>query len=343
MVITESGGHWARAAELQLPSDATPGEGGAAESVSCTRPGSCVAAGGYEANGHFRGFTATESHGTWRRAISVKLPSNAMPPGDASIGGIACTGPGNCVVVGSYLDNHGHTQGMQVTEHNGKWGRGRELTPPANAGLAGGVFVTAVACPKAGSCVAVGRYSDKAIHARAMALAETIGSWHQATQLRLPKDAAAVPLVSVASVACSAGGSCIAVGQYRDRLGRFLAMSLAETGGTWARGQHVTRVPANAAAQSGLFLGSAACAHAGPCLAAGDYRLKSGGTGATVLTRSGTSWASASQIRTPSDGATGAGQTALLAALGCSAGGFCAVAGQYQTSSRTTSLMAASG
>jgi hypothetical protein len=176
-----------------------------------------------------------------------------------------------------------------------------------------------------------------------MALAESSGRWHQAIQLTLPKDAAAVPLVSVPSVACSGAGSCIAVGQYRNRLGMFLPMSVAESGGVWAHARQVTKVPANAKAQSSLFLNAVACAHGGPCLATGDYGLKSGGLGAVALTRSGTRWTSATQISTPPGGATGAKQDALGQAAGCSAGGFCAVGGVYRTASLTTRLMAAVG
>jgi len=340
MVVTRAGGHWARAIELRLPSGSAS-VGATAESVSCPKVGSCVAAGGYEQSSHFHVFTATESHGTWRRAIGVKLPGNAMAPGDASAGGIACTGPGNCVLVGAYLDQLGHPQGMVVTEFNGKWGRARELRPPGNAGSAGGVFVNSIACPKIGSCVAVGRYNDKAGHARAMALAESNGNWHQATQLILPQDAAAVPLVSIPSVACTGAGSCIAVGQYRNRLGMFLAMSVTESRGVWAHARQVTKVPANAKAQASLFLNSVACAHGGPCLATGDYGLKSGGLGAVALTRSGAKWTAAAQISTPPDGATGAKQDALGQAAGCSPGGFCAVGGLYRTSSLTTRDMAA--
>ena len=77
MVVTRSSGHWARALELQLPANADPGIGGLAESVSCSRPGSCVAVGNYRSNGEFEGFTAAESSGVWHQARPVQLPANA--------------------------------------------------------------------------------------------------------------------------------------------------------------------------------------------------------------------------------------------------------------------------
>src|SRR5690348_8197149 len=91
MVVTRSGGHWARAVELRLPSNADTGLGGLAESVSCSRAASCVAVGNYRSNGQFEGFTAAKSNGSWHQAKQVRLPTNAGT-GGASISGVSCTG-----------------------------------------------------------------------------------------------------------------------------------------------------------------------------------------------------------------------------------------------------------
>ena len=98
-----------------------------------------------------------------------------------------------------------------------------------------------------------------------MAVTESGGTWHQAFQLVLPNDAAGVPLVSVSAVGCSSAGNCVAVGSYRTKTGRFVPMSVAELAGIWARGQHITNVPANAAAHASAGLTSVACASAGTC------------------------------------------------------------------------------
>ena len=248
MVVSRSGGHWSRAIELQLPANADAGIGGLAESVSCSRAGSCVAVGSYRSNGVFEGFTAAESGGVWHQAKQVRLPANAATTGGASISGVSCTGPGACVLAGNYTDNHGHVRPMVATESKGTWARARELRVPTGASTTGRVLLTSVACPKLGSCAAVGQFDDKSGHARAMAVTESGGTWHQALQLILPKDAAGVPLVSTVSVGCSSAGNCVAVGSYRTKSSKFVPMSVAESRGAWARGQHVTKVPANAAA-----------------------------------------------------------------------------------------------
>ena len=342
MVVTRSGGNWGRAIELTLPGNADPGIGGLAESVSCSRATSCVAVGNYRSNGEFEGFTAARSNGVWHQARQVQLPVNAGTTG-ASISGVACTGPGSCVLAGNYSDSQNHVRPMVAKETNGTWARARELGVPGAASAAGRVLLTSLACPKAGSCVAVGQFDDKAGHTRAMAVTESGGTWHRAFQLVLPADAAGVPLVTVTSVGCSGAGNCVAVGSYRTKAGRFVPMSVAESGGTWAHGQHVTKVPANAAAQANVGLSSVACTRGGTCTAAGSYALKAGGFGALIMTRSGTRWTTVSQVRAPTGAATGASQTAQARAIGCAPTGFCAVAGTYRTTTSATAAMAATG
>jgi hypothetical protein len=343
MVVTRSGGHWARATELRLPGNAEPSLGGLAESVSCSRAGSCVAAGNYRANGNFAGFTATESRGVWHRATQVTPPANAGT--SVSISGVACTGPGNCVLAGNYSDTKGRVRPMVAIQTNGTWARAQELSIPAGADTAGPVLLTSLACPAAGSCVAVGQFNDKAANRRAMAVVQTHGTWHQPFQLVLPKDAASVPLASTTAVGCSSAGNCVAVGSYRTASLHFVPLSVTESGGTWARGQHITSAPANAAtgAQGDVLFSSVACARGGPCTAAGSYLLKAGGFAALIVTRSGSSWTAPTQISVPAKAATGSKQRADAKAIGCAPSGFCAIGGTYTTASSTTAAMAASG
>jgi len=342
MVVTRSGGHWARAVELRLPSNADAGLGGLAESVSCSRAASCVAVGNYRSNGQFEGFTAAKSNGSWHQGKQVRLPANAGTTG-ASISGVSCTGPGSCVLAGNYTDNHGHVRPMVATEAKGAWARARELRVPAGAGTTGRVLLTSLACPKLGSCVAVGQFDDKSGHARAMAVTESGGLWHQAIQLILPKDAAGIPLVSVVSVGCSTAGNCVAIGSYRTKASKTVPMSVAESRGTWARGQHITNAPANIAASATVGLNSVACSRSGTCTAAGGYPLKGGGFAALIMTRSGTRWTGLAPIRLPSGAASGSSQIAQAKAIGCTPTGFCAIGGTYRTGSSATAAMAATG
>src|SRR5215469_15411745 len=90
-----------------------------------------------------------------------------------------------------------------------------------------------------------------------------------------------------------------------------------------------------------LTFRSVSCLADGTCLAVAKYRIRGGGTGATVMTKSGNTWISAIQLRMPPDGATGRKQDAFAGGIGCTFAGFCAIGGVYRTSALTTRLMAA--
>jgi hypothetical protein len=342
MVIIRSSGGWARGRKLGLPSNADPALGGGASAVSCSRPKSCTVVGNYRTSAGFASFAETESRGSWRPTTHVTLPANAAAAGDSSVGGVACTGPGSCVLAGDYTDNHGQVRAMVATQSSGTWSAAREVRAPSNASTAGGVFLTAIACPAAGACVAVGQYNDTAGHARALAVSQSRGTWRQAVQLILPGDAAAVPLAAVNSVGCSATGACIAVGRYVTKAHSFAPMSVVSKNGTWSHAVHIRSVPSNAGTTPGVFVNSVACPVGAPCRAVGNYRLKSGGEGALVLTRSGSSW-SAGQIQAPKDTALGDRASASANAIGCSRSGYCVAEGSYKTSGNVMRLMAATG
>ena len=76
--------------------------------------------------------------------------------------------------------------------------------------------------------------------------------------------------------------------------------------------QRVRRVPADAATGSEAIrsFSSASSIRGGTCLAVASYRIIAVGTGAAVMTKSGNTWISAIQLRTPPDGAAGRKQNA---------------------------------
>jgi hypothetical protein len=312
MVITRSNGRWTLPTKLRLPRTSPPNFTGMVSSISCTRVGSCVAVGSY-GGARSRGFAASESHGTWRPAVQLRRPTNAGLKFSAFILDVACTGPGNCVAGGNYSEATGHHAPMVVTEVNGRWRRGIELRPPPNATIHQPVILTGLACPARGSCVAVGVYAQKGDRSAAFAATESGGTWHQAVQLIMPKDESTTsPLVFVNSVGCCGVGSCVVVGSYVISTGFLQPMSVAESGGAWARAQRVRHVPANAATgpRASLTFRSVSCLADGKCLAVAEYRIRGGGFGSTVMTKSGNTWVSAIQLRTPPDGATGRKQDA---------------------------------
>jgi hypothetical protein len=109
MAITETGGIWAQASKVTLPSDASTAgvEISQLTSVSCTTPGNvCVAVGSYSGNaaGSDEAMDVTETGGVWSQASAITPPSDTFPTPEDGLTAVACTSPGSCVAVGDYAD-----------------------------------------------------------------------------------------------------------------------------------------------------------------------------------------------------------------------------------------------
>jgi hypothetical protein len=116
---------------------------------------------------------ATESNGRWGRLVKLSLrPADAAVWGP-SLNGIACHGSAACVAVGSYKDTAGGFPPMTATWSAGRWTGAERVALPANAAAGAGQSSSfyAASCPRAGSCLAVGFYTDNLGHVQAMAAA----------------------------------------------------------------------------------------------------------------------------------------------------------------------------
>jgi hypothetical protein len=285
MVATETGGSWATAGELQLPTNATTTAGhqdSEVNSLACTSAGNCVAIGQYiDTSGNYQPMVATETGGAWTTATGLQLPANATTTTGyqfAALLSVACTSAGNCVAGGYYTDTSDSAfPSMLVTETNGVWGQAVELALPTNADPAAGTQnseVNSIACTSAGDCVADGYYRDQNLYLQAMMMTETGGAWTQATEVGLPTNAAAGnPSGNLEAIACSSAGNCVASGSYEDSGGNYQALEMVENGGVWGSTTEAT-LPANATTQTGgqsADLPALACTSTGQCVAGGDY------------------------------------------------------------------------
>ena len=238
MVATETGGVWAQASELTLPTGANTSAGGQGAdlgSVTCTSPGSCVAVGSYsDTNGShdYQAMVATETGGVWARASELTLPAGANTSAGgqyADLGSVTCTSPGSCVAVGYYTDTNGKEddQAMVATETSGVWVASEFTLLPSGASTSAGgqdAGFDSVTCTSPGSCVVVGSYVDTNDNRQAMLATETGGAWAQASELTLPAGAtttAGEQQAYLGSVTCTSPGSCVAVGDYTDTNGSY--------------------------------------------------------------------------------------------------------------------------
>ncbi len=118
MLVTLTGGAGTGASEVTLPPNATGTVRYVGmESISCSAPGTCSAAGAYfDTSGNTEAMVVSESGGAPAPATELGLPANAAGSSQrATLGGIGCTAAGVCTAVGYYVDGAGATQAMVAT------------------------------------------------------------------------------------------------------------------------------------------------------------------------------------------------------------------------------------
>jgi hypothetical protein len=229
MVVTQTRGRWGQGREIRLPFNAAPSPAVSLVSVTCASAGQCVAAAQYltKQNG-FQVALVTESHGVWRRAVEVMLPKGAASSPDAGPDQVTCASAGQCTAIGQYTDQHNATFAFSVTESAGRWGRGHQVTVvPANAAAHPQMLLRSVACAKAGACVAVGSYLDRAGGTATLAAFLVKGKWAGADEVSPPAGAQQGGGLSAiaTSVSCTTGGYCKAVGSYFTNTTHLQAMA----------------------------------------------------------------------------------------------------------------------
>jgi adhesin/invasin len=194
-------------------------------------------------------------------------------PGDVSasdpqafLEGVACTAVGSCVAVGRYLDASGATQGLVEQLSGGVWAPSRVALPgdAVATGTSAYAQLSAVACPAAGSCTAVGLYSPSAGGEQALIDTQVGGNWSSATA-PLPVAASGSQFLSLA---CPADGSCVAAGTYLVG-GNHLGLIDSLSGGVWTGS--ALPVPPGTSSMASIVNNDLAvsCPSVGSCVIAG--------------------------------------------------------------------------
>jgi hypothetical protein len=337
LLVTETNGEWGPGIEAQLPAQAT---GGAQiGSVSCAAPGDCTAVGTYYGTGFLNddGLVLTASSGEWSAGTTAALPEDAGT-GVTGLFSVSCWSAGNCTAVGGYVSKLG-MEGVELTETDGAWATGLETKPPSNVapngvalpghgGPNGRAELTSIACLAAGECSAAGGYYDTSGALEPMVDDESGGSWSQASEVNLPGNAVAPtggfpPLMRGAldSIACSAVGTCAAVGQYKDASYDLQGLLVSESSGSWTDGVEAT-LPGSPAPppDEDVGLQSVSCPASGGCVAAGSYDTTDRILEELFVPQSASGWGDgASPTLAPGTTASYYGQ-----AISCAAAGACA-------------------
>ena len=233
-VVTEKGGSWKPGSAAKLPAGASArGDLTVGDSpffgftgLSCPSAGNCTAVGGYEdKQGSEEGLILREKNGVWSRATKAPLPRHAFPNSEPNafttpVASVSCAAANDCAAVGWYVVHGSHTfRGLLLGERNGTW-KASGLVLPVGARAPGGVFLTSVACPSRGNCVAVGYYAGQG-KTHGLVVRERGGTWERAVNAALPKGAAPASKAHtfLNSVSCPTASACTAGGYYSDRSG----------------------------------------------------------------------------------------------------------------------------
>jgi hypothetical protein len=293
-------------------------------SVSCAEAGECSVVGDYEAapSAPYHAFITSEVHGTWHAATAVPGIVALDHGGNAELGSVSCTSPGNCSAGGGYSASTGIGQAFVVDEIHGIWHTA--VTVPGITGLNHGrAAITSISCVSPGNCSAGGEYQDITGRTQVFAVNEVNGTWHKAIAIPgivgLNRGGFAV----VASVSCASAGNCSAGGTYTDGSKHEQAFIVNEVNGTW---HDAIKVPGTTVLEQGggAGLNSVSCASVGNCSAGGYYN-----SGAFVVNEVNGTWHHA--INVPGTVAVDQYSVGGVAAVSCAAPGNCSAGGTFRS------------
>jgi hypothetical protein len=311
--------------------------------VACPVAGECTAVGSYiDQAGSSQGLLVTETGGSWQPGIEASLPNSPNAAPQVNLTAVSCPSDGNCTAVGDYVDVHGWTEGVILTEAGGSWTKSNEVSDPGGVSVAGtpDVLLTSVSCPATGNCMVVGTYVNSRGHFQGLLEFQRYGNWSGISQRSdLPANAAAeIPpagqpslVVALSSVSCAAGEQCVAAGTYIDSSGRQQGLLVtgneAAVGSPWMFSATEATLPAGARANPQVTLPSISCPSLGECDAVGSYTDTANASQGLLLTDTGDSWQPGMPAQLPADAAARPG--ASLSSVSCASAGNCDAVGSY--------------
>jgi hypothetical protein len=230
-----SNGHWT-AIEAPAPSDGLAGASPRLTSVSCTAPGTCVAAGSDETGSESTGLVETLSDGEW-------TPTTVQTPGyvEAAFESVSCATAGSCAAVGSACSdagcNNDAPSALVASVSDGMWTAEEPSFPPDPTTYTQ-VGLNSVQCLRAGSCVAIGSEQEPEDPGLPIAAVEQPGAGWSSLELPLPPGATAGQAITyLRDLSCPNAGSCIATGEYETTLNSgYMPLTETLTGSSWAAG-----------------------------------------------------------------------------------------------------------
>ncbi|HEV8065601.1 MAG TPA: hypothetical protein VGP46_12240 [Acidimicrobiales bacterium] len=327
VLVDETAGKWTAGIKASLPAG---GDSPLLDGISCASAGNCVAVGQYyepePVAGH--GLIVTETAGKWATGTTAALSAGIAASG-VNITAVACPTVGNCSAVGEYTTSSDAQLGLLLSETGGKWAPAVEASTPGSSSPTPEVTMSALSCPSAGNCSAVGTYFDSDGNSQAVTFTSTAGKWAAGKGVTLPKGAPSVTDSSLGSVSCRTAGNCTAVGAYFDGSSHQQGLLVSETAGKWSTALEAP-VPAGAFSDPLVTVAAVSCSAVGDCSAVGRYADSPTDTAGLLLTEASGKW-SAVSAPLPPGAATVAAPT--MASVSCPATAACDGVGTYQSAS----------
>lgn len=274
--------------------------------VSCSSSHTCTAVGAAAFGPGAAPFAETWNGHSWSTE-----PAGAQTIGGSSLAGVSCPAPGTCTAVGT-IDRGTGPHTLAARWHGSRLRTDATPTPPAHVR----VTLTAVSCPTASVCTAVGYLGNGAGHRQPVAIREAKGAWSAESP---PTPPGAINS-ELDAVSCPTTTACTSVGVAQLENS---SVSLAEVwdGTAWT----ITSLPSVPAGSPALA--AVSCTAANACSAVGQQGDDGSPASAprTLAERwNGNRWAVQS---TPSPGSYGSG----LHGVACTSASACVAVGWYES------------
>lgn len=292
------------ATELPDSADAGPVPNALADSVSCSSPSVCTAAGDFQDTiGITHAETFSFSSGTWKAAQQL-APSSAPDYTFSDLNDVSCVSAGNCVAVGEFRVSTIQTEGYYAVETGGVWARGVVLPVPADADAdPAETSFASVSCLPGGTCQLLGLYAltPTALASPIHAVVDTyqFGSGLEGSPVEVSQRSGQVG-IDLNSISCTAEGAggpyCVAVGSQVGQTTESATYDV-EADGVWGNPQLLSNP--RGSSQPSEFLSSVSCVSTGDCVAAGNFLNNQGEGFAETYTQQGGVWGRASDIGVP--------------------------------------------
>jgi hypothetical protein len=291
------------------------------DDVSCSS-GTCAAIGFYNTPSYkwSDAVIDTSVNGEWS-TMEAPLPPDATDHASSAPAAVSCPSSTFCAAGGSYFGDLGQV-GVLWTWVDGAWSAVEAPLPADASSTAPDTGISAMTCPAAGSCVALGNYvsSDGTEYGFVDTLSQ--GTWLP-TQL-IDGGFYQVSCDSLISCAASSSigptGSGSVTGHLVDVL----------SGGSWVPVS--VPMPPDSGDPPEALAAAVSCQPGGFCVAGGFYYNTSGTPEAMVMSGTGANWSSAAAAM-PSNAGPAVPTRPTLTAVACPPAGPCVAVGNYNDTS----------